>query len=413
MFERPNSGSGPRPDGDGDIAPANAIGTDERRMHVRAYNYWVSLLGGRSFPALDDIDLSASGDFAEHSVLLDFRGGNDQPLVPYLGGLLRQECGTDGPIDSVADVPARSLLSRLTDHYLQIIANRSPIGFEAEFVGTRGTTMMYRGILMPFSSDGEAIDYVYGVINWKEVLDQVGTTELRLELEQALTRDAPVTNARWADGPSTLAVPEVAGEEPAEGLADRLAAAREQADRARSADGRSREALYAAIGRAHDFALAAEADREDYAEMLDDAGLTASVRTPMTPVAKLVFGVDHDKTRLAEIAAALTHARAHGVAEGGVAAWIAGHDGGLKGVVAAARLAKKEAERGGKTDAPDRLDPVRERLRETAPSRVITLPGEEEFVLIVARRVDDGHVGLLGPITDPKVVDRALATLKG
>ena len=25
------------------------IGTDERRMHVRAYNYWVSLLGDRPY----------------------------------------------------------------------------------------------------------------------------------------------------------------------------------------------------------------------------------------------------------------------------------------------------------------------------------------------------------------------------
>ena len=25
----------------------DAIGADERRMHVRAYNYWVSLLDGR------------------------------------------------------------------------------------------------------------------------------------------------------------------------------------------------------------------------------------------------------------------------------------------------------------------------------------------------------------------------------
>ena len=32
---------------------AAAIGTDERRMHVRAYNYWVSLLGGRDFPSID------------------------------------------------------------------------------------------------------------------------------------------------------------------------------------------------------------------------------------------------------------------------------------------------------------------------------------------------------------------------
>ena len=34
---------------------------------------------------------------------------------------------------TISDVPSRSLLSRLTDHYMQIIANRSPVGFEAEF----------------------------------------------------------------------------------------------------------------------------------------------------------------------------------------------------------------------------------------------------------------------------------------
>ena len=64
-------------------------------------------------------------------------------------------------------MPSRSLLSRLTDHYLQIIANRAPIGFEAEFVNQRGEPICYRGILMPFSSDGDTIDFIYGVINWK------------------------------------------------------------------------------------------------------------------------------------------------------------------------------------------------------------------------------------------------------
>jgi hypothetical protein len=32
--------------------PALEIGSDERRMHVRAYNYWVSLLSGRDFPSI-------------------------------------------------------------------------------------------------------------------------------------------------------------------------------------------------------------------------------------------------------------------------------------------------------------------------------------------------------------------------
>ena len=51
------------------------------------------------------------------------------------------------------------------------LASRAPIGFEAEFVGHRGFPMLYRGILMPFSSDGDDIDYIYGVINWKEMVE--------------------------------------------------------------------------------------------------------------------------------------------------------------------------------------------------------------------------------------------------
>ena len=38
----------------GDVAAM--IGTDERRMHVRAYNYWVSLLDGRDYPSIEDLE---------------------------------------------------------------------------------------------------------------------------------------------------------------------------------------------------------------------------------------------------------------------------------------------------------------------------------------------------------------------
>src|SRR3546814_7342256 len=44
---------------------------------------------------------------------------------------------------------------------------------------------------------------------------------------------------------------------------------------------------------------------EDYAEILDDAGLKVQARAPMTPIVKLIFGAGHDKARLTEYAAAL------------------------------------------------------------------------------------------------------------
>ena len=147
---------------------SNDIGTDERRMHVRAYNYWVSLLDGREYPSIEDLEPGEVEDFAANSVLLDFTSGRDNPATPYIGAAVREECGLDEGIKSIDQVPSRSLLSRLTDHYLQIIANRAPIGFEAEFENQRGQSICYRGILMPFSSDGDTIDFIYGVINWKQ-----------------------------------------------------------------------------------------------------------------------------------------------------------------------------------------------------------------------------------------------------
>ena len=180
------------------------LGGDERRMHVRAYNHWVSLLKGRPYPGIADLHPESIDDFGPHSVLIDFTGGSDDATIAFLGQALREECGLDTAIVRVADVPGRSLLSRLTDHYLQIIANRAPIGFEAEFVGTRGRTTLYRGILMPFSSDGEAIDFIYGVINWKEMVDDATQATLDAELDAAVRAAPrpPIATPAWADGPS-------------------------------------------------------------------------------------------------------------------------------------------------------------------------------------------------------------------
>ena len=99
-------------------------------------------------------------------------------------------------------------------------------------------------------------------------------------------------------------------------LADWLALARETAERAIAADSRSRGALYQAVGKAWDFALVAEQQPEAFAALLDDAGLAAQDRAPMTPVVKLVFGATYDKTRLAEYACVLGHAKDEGVGRG-------------------------------------------------------------------------------------------------
>src|ERR1700759_3975042 len=91
--------------------PSPAIGTDERRMHVRAYNHWVSLLRGRAYPLIEDLDPDNIADFGPHSVLLDFSGGIENPKIAFLGRALSEECALEAGATHIADVPARSLLS--------------------------------------------------------------------------------------------------------------------------------------------------------------------------------------------------------------------------------------------------------------------------------------------------------------
>nr|WP_317893878.1 hypothetical protein [uncultured Sphingomonas sp.] len=196
-FDRDGVGQGPE--------PQRVIGGDERRMHVRAYNHWISLLKGRTYPTIDELDLAAAGDFGPHGVLLDFSHDDAEPRIRFIGHAVREECGVTSGIFRIADVPQGSLLARLTEQYPQILASRAPIGFEAEFVSQRGHPTLYRGILMPFSSDQRRINFIYGVINWKEVADARIQAQLAAEMADARSTDAPPpapVAPAWADGPS-------------------------------------------------------------------------------------------------------------------------------------------------------------------------------------------------------------------
>ena len=436
-FDLPSAIEAPAAD---DVAAA--IGSDERRMHVRAYNYWASLLNGRDFPSIEDLEPADVKDFADHSILLDFTCGGENPAIPYIGADIRDECGLNDDARTIADVPSRSLLSRLTDHYMQIIANRAPVGFEAEFDNQRSETICYRGILMPFSSDGETIDFIYGVINWKtagdvaapaahepiitavaDVLEE--SPEEPLELTDAVGNDdsgptvafdppepeadvlTPV-HFSWEDGPlaegsgENAAATEITLDETA-GLADRLWAARETAEAAKAGEGRTRAALYKALSLAYDFALASNENPADYAELLEESGVKAQERAPMTPIVKLVFGIDYDKARLTEFAAALSYAQRRQVATGGFLDLIEAQAGGLKALVAAERKARRPD-----TRADTATEAACAKLRTATPIALADLPADEEFVLVVTRRGADGEHRPVAVVPDQSLLERAI-----
>ncbi len=427
-----SDGYDPVEDDMGHDAPPPAIGTDERRMQVRAYNHWASLLGDRPYPTISDLAPGNLPDFDPYSVLLDFSNGMDNPAIRYLGTALAQECeAAPETIRTLSDVPGRSLLSRITDHYLQIHANQAPIGFEAEFVNSAGRTIAYRGILLPFtgSEDSNEIDLIYGVINWKELADQQTTDALLSEIDRALDlrgkREA-LPMAEWADGPADdsadildLVTPYDGADFDADdhdwpvpafgesdvhadmSLADWLASARELAHAAQGSEDRSRHALYSAIGRAWDFALASKQHPDEFRELVTDAGLTMQERAPFTPVVKLVFGADHDKTRLTEYASAMAHAQRQGVGRGALADFLAHAPGGLKGVVHTERRLRREESGKPATSRDTPREALIRKLREVEARPLAALASDgDEFALVIVRRSGNGEVLLVGEIAD-------------
>ncbi len=331
-------------DEDAAIEPPPVILGDERRMQVRAYNFWTSQLHAKNYPSIEDLDPAAVEEFRDHSVLLDCTSDIENPSIVFLGEKLRVECGLGGNISYLKEVPGRQ-------EQVSVWTN-SPIASHL------------------FDPATPADMHDIGIFEKPELL-----------------LDTPILEKFC--------------------LADWLDAARQCANDARDSDQRTRDALYQAIGKAHDFALMAAESYEEYTELLCDAGLTAQERAPFTPIVKLVFGAGYDKTRLTEFASALKFAQRNAVPMGGLANLLAKHDGGLKAIVSAERRAKKLA--AGIALSSASADP-RPRLRSARKRDLREFSGVgDEFLLLVGRREADGSVAIVGAVHgDAALTEKAL-----
>ena len=122
----------------------------------------------------------------------------------------------------------------------------------------------------------------------------------------------------------------------------------------------------------------------------------------MTPVVKLVFGTTYDKTRLAEYACVLGHAKEEGVGRGELAAYLDDYPGGLKGLVKDSRARRKPE--GAEKPAEDAV----EALRRAHPAIILEHDaGDAEFVVLIARAMPGGHIGLVAKAADdPSLIAR-------
>ena len=193
------------------------IAAAERRRHATVFNYWLSIRGDRHFPPIRDLDPLEISDAGPSSVLLELIGGGEDAEIRHLGQALK-----DGPkVDSINQAPSPSLLSCIA-RQLPVIANaRQAIAFEDEYSTESGTTRCWV-TLLPFSSTGTYVDYVYGFVSQaadgakvEDVAEVEGAEELA-EIEPETVAEDVIESEPPLDEEVAKAEPETSDEETAE-----------------------------------------------------------------------------------------------------------------------------------------------------------------------------------------------------
>ncbi len=183
-------------------------------------------------------------------------------------------------------------------------------------------------------------------------------------------------------------------------LNEMLAEARACANEYCAMNARTRKALYAALGQTYDLTFYADSWPGEYARLLEETGLTLQNRAPYSPIVKLVFGADYDKKRVTEFAAAIIYGRRKNLAAGSFADYLNSVEGGLKAVVGFERLIRKGEDNDCTNSMRAETRPaIARKLREISPRSWTDLRfNGDEFALLLARRLPDGSIAMVGEV---------------
>ncbi len=346
-----------RPDNQDDFFDDDEILIDERRMHLRAFDYWRNSRGDNELPDIKHLSKNGLDPFRDYSVMLELDG---PPTIRFMGHALAAEAGQQVPPGTLLSrLPNHCLASRIGESIETAIARKRPVELAATCQFESGEAIKYRGVLLPLSSGGDEVSFIYAVLSWRPA------TPLEM-----MELDAPLTAM--------------------------LRRAREAASHVVRLDGRSHQTLYEALGEALGFYEESLLAARDYQSLLKEIDLKAQARAPFTPVLKLIFGKDYDKTRLTEYAASLSYAWRNGQTRDSFMAFVTKQPGGIKGCVKAERRERRIA---GGNRAADQVEAAKETLRNMAPMDMNALGADMtgEYCLVIARKNSQDIAEVIAP----------------
>lgn len=372
------------------LSAFHSIGEEERCRHAAVVDYWLSIRGDRDFPTIRDLDPLQISDAGPCSMLLELIDSGEDAAIRHIGETLK----AGAEVARISEAPRRSLLACIAGKLAVVAISRDPLAFEDDFETAVGAGRC-RVTLLPFSSTGPWVDYVYAFVTSRSGPDEVEVApgiaaevadeKPEDDMDQAeQTSRMPMNPAEEAPEPalddavpaaqdvadSVEPVPEPAATEPSangfdpfagvEGffgnvvsveldlpvtaaagekagqpespLQGRLAQARAKADEAREARLRSDAALAEGLGAAYDFALDADDQAEDYLKLVEAQGLKVQLRSPMAPVVRLAFEGRCDESVIAELERVLAWALKTNLPRGSLAGRIAA-EGGIAAIL--------------------------------------------------------------------------------
>lgn len=370
---------------------------DDRRLVARLLNYWAEMCGERQYPELQDMNVSEVREFQSNFFVLSIASPIYDSRFRYIGDALSTDAGRDLKNRPIGIAPTGSLVSCLASEFGSLLTQKIPLGIEGEYVDESGAAKLYRGILLPFSSNGSKIDHVVGAISSADRMSApVSVSEADIDFQ-------PSENTGVIDMHQRLEE-ELPSAVPSGTLQEILLESRALARQADEAQTGVRAKLYETLAKAYELLFASREDPDGYQTLLSESGIAQRKRAPLTPIVKLVFGADYDRTRISEYATALAYAERNGQKTGDLVAFLKTQEGGIKGCAKAER-----EERSAQKPATSKLlEKAKMRLREQPVIAQIPDPGEgtEEFVLVLARRQTDaaGYLDVVSVLEAPENV---------
>ena len=383
-------------------APQVQYGFDRALFREHAKEAWERLATQESLPQVAGLNELLLPMFRAHSVVISLSADVLEARVRFIGIVAAEISGLQNRNAKLAisDTPPGSILAHMPRFISQVRKSLAPVEFNnIRANGSNGETF-FNGILLPFDdTETEALhilaifDSADALSNDASVLDLTSdffaenpSGTLELQFDQILAG----STAPFSEMPGDAHADELT-------LTATLGAARRFARDSRDSELRSHAALYMALSKAHDFAILTSSSPNEFSELLAESEICLHARAPMTPIVKLVFGKDFDRTRLAEYSAVLIRGKQLNIPLGGMLEFLRSSRGGIKGIVAEARMLKR-----GYASGPARKIKagIARQLRQIEVCALDGIQmGGEEFGVVLVRQMDNGETRICGAVS--------------